>query len=892
MVIKTRATDGSVLKLMPFGVLGLVMLCCLVGSMACGDLDDLGQRQQALDDNDLPGAPTLPGEIIPDDPDPPPPDPPPCPYSAQPIYTTTYHCNATAKGQDGLPKAGQTVKLTASWCWTMGASKVMGSATKTATTSADGVATIALWSAKASVLTCEVFTPEGVKVQATTKTGQPLLMGGTTLTLDAVYPRYALPQGQWLHLAPLSLPRPLYDTSALMTNVKGNPRLFVRYGAQPDLTHYSCAGNAGADYNESCTAQDVAGPSSMYVSVYAESDALFDLYRGAYPSQPAPPSYTPGEKTYSNERPQSWTIEDDGKEGLDYASYDSVVRSPYIQNVTNHSATLLWRVSVPTGQDPSLYLNLLQPKVWVAPEGVPLDSGTLYTKTSTPAIKVRDVSNGAGAAFRAYRYDNAVTYNSGPYCWINNVNICSAYWLNSMRSRPVVELELTVENLAPSTNYHYRVRTITADPLYIAKNVEPMVYATLAEDVVFRTAPALTSIFATKTLAKATLGASPVRFLAMGDLGPGDDKPSYYYDVFDLFHDVARVHGADLWLALGDLDNDTDGHPNAVDPFFFNVYNAYVGAAGTGGKTSAVQNRAGGTGVQAFLQPPYLGLLGGLPVFPTFGNHDICEAKNWLAEWLNINDSSYDYWLRAYYHSFVRPAGLDTQAFGSLAAAAQAFNAAGEGFFYTFRRGKVIFISLGIPKADCETDHPVTSDWKKLWGIKQSQALETYLAQVEVEAAKTDTWVVVYFHDHNHALGDLSAGNGEPALSEIMARHGVDLVLVGHDHKYYEASRNINVNINGKLQQRHFQVVVAGTGGFGDDSGDPVYRPGFIMVEVEGNQLRYWKYDTHYVNADGKPADRETGRHPTIQEFRTLEKLGPGRHAMRVQRVLDREHTF
>ena len=45
----------------------------------------------------------------------------------------------------------------------------------------------------------------------------------------------------------------------------------------------------------------------------------------------------------------------------------------------------------------------------------------------------------------------------------------------------------------------------------------------------------------------------------------------------------------------------------------------------------------------------YLGLLGGLPVYPTMGNHDICK-KGWENLWKN--SSSYTYWNMAQRQSF------------------------------------------------------------------------------------------------------------------------------------------------------------------------------------------------------------------------------------------------
>jgi hypothetical protein len=63
--------------------------------------------------------------------------------------------------------------------------------------------------------------------------------------------------------------------------------------------------------------------------------------------------YKPGEvrvvhKPNPNKhRPYTWTVEWNGEEGLDFDAYNTTIRSPYIQNVTQNSATVLWRVGIP-----------------------------------------------------------------------------------------------------------------------------------------------------------------------------------------------------------------------------------------------------------------------------------------------------------------------------------------------------------------------------------------------------------------------------------------------------------------------------------------------------------------------------------------------------------------
>jgi hypothetical protein len=183
--------------------------------------------------------------------------------------------------------------------------------------------------------------------------------------------------------------------------------------------------------------------------------------------------------------------------------------------------------------------------------------------------------------------------------------------------------------------------------------------------------------------------------------------------------------------------------------------------------------------------------------------------------------------------------------------------------------------------------------------VAQTAALKTYLTAIKSETAKTDVWVVAYFHDYNFATKTRRVPDPGSPFSEILARYGVDLVLVGHDHDYYEKNRVYTFvdplqEGTGQTVTHDYRVVVVGTGGFTDDFigsqwDSPIHRPGFLMVEAEGNKLRYWKYDTHQVGSDGKPLGR-SHLDPRIKEFRTLEKLGRGQHAMRVERTLNRSN--
>lgn len=542
----------------------------------------------------------------------------------------------------------------------------------------------------------------------------------------------------------------------------------------------------------------------------------------AEPALPDAGDYVPGEASISTRRPQTWAVEWDGREGLDFEAYATPIRSPYIQNVTCDAATVLWRVGIPKGWDPRAWAGRLQARAWVAPAGTATTGGTLYrTGDATRPIE-------AGDATGTYQYESGVTFDHD----VPSGSGENDYWLNRLSDRPVIRFRVTFRDLRPGTVYHYRVECegVADDQDRRLANL------VLADDVTFRTAPDPT-------------GNPRVRFVAMGDLGPGDGQPSYFYDVFDLFHNVCRSRGPHLWLALGDIDNDTDGHPNAMDPFFFHVYNAYHGRKDP--RLTSHTRAARRTTVKAFRSPPYYGLLGGLPVYPTFGNHDICNKL-----WPSSVDGCLAYWQKAYRGGFDLPsAGWD--------GASARFNTGSGGFFYTFRHGNVIFLSLGIPDLEgCDLGNGRT--WTREWAARQEEALRDYLASLRGEIAKTDVWLVVYLHDHHAIIDD---GGKYP---ELFLRYGVDLALAGHQHFF----RHRTV-WNGPADYR---AVVAGVGGFGDkDSGDDCKRPGFVLAEVQGNVLRYWKYDTHRCDAEGKPRGRDALA-PAIREYCRITKTGFGRH--------------
>ena len=558
--------------------------------------------------------------------------------------------------------------------------------------------------------------------------------------------------------------------------------------------------------------------------------------------------FAPGEMFMSDARPQTWNIEWNREDGLDFMAYASLIRAPYLQDVTWNSASVMWRVSIPKGRNPADYINSLKARAWVAISGKNVTEGELYQTGSAPINKI-EVYN----VTDTYRYEDGVRYNHDVGGGYND------FWLNTISYRPVIGLRVMFRNLQPSTAYHYRI--ISEGMLTPSQNSLSEII--LANDVAFRTAPGPGQNH-------------PVSFIAMGDLGPGNENwpggyspSSFFYDVFDLFHKVVRERKPEMWLALGDIDNDTDGHPNAMDPFFFNLYNAYHNQSDPG-KTSSIPEYSKTTGVKAFRKPPYTGILGGLPVYPTFGNHDICH------QW----DGSLDYFNKAYKGSFQLPTGGWNEA-------SRYFNLSGAGYFYTFRYGNVIFISLGLPAKKCTPEDrkylPMTekegTEWEDCWGYQQKEALRSFFSSLQSEIQNTNTWVVVFFHDHNEGYVD---EDGE--YSRLLTEYGVDLVLMGHDHTFRQKTVNHGYN--------NYRALIIGTGGYGDDDNDAdnCHYPGFVLFNVTGNTLEYWKYDTHRRTGSGVPSGRDD-LDPRIWEHCRIQKTGRGQHIIN-EEILNRRVEY
>ncbi len=528
--------------------------------------------------------------------------------------------------------------------------------------------------------------------------------------------------------------------------------------------------------------------------------------------------YYPGELGFDPDyHPVTWNIKWNGKSGLNYEAYDTIYRPPYIQNVTTDAATVLWRVSLPKGVNPEAVIDSIKAEVLLAPRETPIANGTKYSVQG--GIEISDCS---------WAYDSV--YSKG----INslkgrNIKVKNEIQLASSNARPVIQFRVRFSGLQPGKVYHYRIKSDTLDPA-AALIKEDTDYLTLANDISFKTANLPQSNQA-------------IRFLAMGDLGPGKGKPDYFYDVFDLFHDVVRNYSPDFWVAPGDLENHWGGSPNAMDPFFFNVYNAYLNSSFSNAPrwTSANSEKAKETKNKAFQRPPYYGVLGGLPVYPAVGNADLKG---------NGNNRPLENWRKSYLSNFDLPAD------GS-------FNRTGQGLFYTFRYGDVVMVSLAIPETADSSGRGI--DWWNEWGYRQLNYLKAYLNSLKDVISNPHTWLVVYFHDHH--WGYSPSNEMQLNFSHLLAELGVDLVIMGHQHFF--AHKTVR---HGAYDYR---AVVVGNGGFG--AANTCKRPGFIMANIYQDTLEYWKFDTHSCGFQGIPESRDALA-PAVREYCMMKKLGFGKH--------------
>lgn len=215
----------------------------------------------------------------------------------------------------------------------------------------------------------------------------------------------------------------------------------------------------------------------------------------------------------------------------------------------------------------------------------------------------------------------------------------------------------------------------------------------------------------------------------------------------------------------------------------------------------------------------YRPLFAGVPFYPAPGNHDIRSDGG----------APYD---RAFRWPDGRPGGR----------------------YYSFRWGRVQFLAL-----DTSTDREVEA----LKGRRGDQY--RWLASTLDSVARDTTlaWTVVFTHEplysHGSGLGGHGADPGlRKALEPLFLHHGVDLVLMGHEH-HYERTRPLR---RGRPVEAGCGPVYFVTGGGGASRFGRAVSPGPRAARVSReHHFLGLKVEPHAatgeaVGADGRRLDR------------------------------------
>lgn len=121
--------------------------------------------------------------------------------------------------------------------------------------------------------------------------------------------------------------------------------------------------------------------------------------------------------------------------------------------------------------------------------------------------------------------------------------------------------------------------------------------------------------------------------------------------------------------------------------------------------------------------------------------------------------------------------------------------------YYSFDRGHVHFVALD---SNCVRGYTATES-----SCKQADMLAWLEADL---TANAQPWTVVFFHHPPWSSGDhASAPLVRDAFGPSLERHGVDLVLTGHDHDYERSHPMIGTRVAG-AGERGIPYLVIGTG--------------------------------------------------------------------------------
>ena len=320
--------------------------------------------------------------------------------------------------------------------------------------------------------------------------------------------------------------------------------------------------------------------------------------------------------------------------------------------------------------------------------------------------------------------------------------------------RLTTEHEVRLAGLRPETRYTYAIGSEAGD-------------LAAAPDMSFVTAP--------------PPGASrPTRIWFVSDYGYGDANEQAVRDSYLRVAQASRP--ADVWLTGGDNDQ-------------------IVGADET---------------IQTTLFGVYGPMLRNLPIWPTYGNHEVLTTSV---------PGPYPY-----FDNFTLPTAGEG---GGLASGSEAY--------YSFDHGDAHFVSLDSidPAQSASPDTPMIR-WLK--------------ADL---AATRRTWKIAYWHATPYSRGSHDSDYDPSACTIPMREHvlpilesyGVDLVLCGHCH-VYERSYLLNGHYGYSWTFSEAHKV---NGGNGQEDGDGAYRQvngrGTVYVEAGvGGQLRGFCCGQHPAN--------------------------------------------
>ncbi|KAB2897274.1 MAG: metallophosphoesterase family protein [Kofleriaceae bacterium] len=148
-------------------------------------------------------------------------------------------------------------------------------------------------------------------------------------------------------------------------------------------------------------------------------------------------------------------------------------------------------------------------------------------------------------------------------------------------------------------------------------------------------------------------------------------------------------------------------------------------------------------------------------------------------------------------------------------------------------------------------------DWGSVHfaALDTEQSLSTQAAWLDADLAATDRpWKIVFFHRPPYSSGDHgSATDVRTRLAPVLERHGVQLVLTGHDHHYERTTPQNGVTY----------VVTGGAGGNLRPVGSSAFtavavsRLHFVQVEVSRDQLTLRAIDPAGVAFDTVDIPRE-----------------------------------